>query len=100
MLIAIEARPPAASRRPRHGTRRAQIIALHSERRLRQGREAAQRTLDVAEHRVCLQSWARRLTSVSAFPTVGRNAHKFRRPTGVRLLDMFRSATSRRFEWD
>ena len=40
-------------------TRRAQVIATPSERRLRQGREAAERTLDGGEHRGDLRRWAR-----------------------------------------
>jgi hypothetical protein len=40
-------------------TRRAQVIATPSERRLRQGREAPERTLDGGEHRGDLRRWAR-----------------------------------------
>lgn len=77
-------------------TRRAQIIAISSERRLRQGREAAERTLDAAEHRGTLESWARRRgfqvhAGLTRFSPASNTALKRRKRTGVRLLDKFRT---------
>ncbi len=76
-------------------TRRAQIIAVPSERRLRQGREAAKRTLDATEHRGNLESWARWrgfqfYAGLTRSPPASRTALKFRKLAGVRLLDKFR----------
>lgn len=102
-LREIEHLAVPAPRRPT-GTRRAQVIAIPSERRLSQGREAAQRTLDTVEHRGILENWARRAVQCYAgltrSPTAGNAAHKFRRLTGARSLDNFRNRSTSASRWD